>query len=313
MNASNELLWWLLGGFAGLGLLVYATFEYLHWLERTQVYKLANGLRFVAHGFQVEAHRTDKKISINTTRGHYTKVQTETTQVLEQSGPLNVSLSAMGLRMRVEPVLKHASQAAATQCTIHFEGAEEQVTLVIPSVPIKVGDAFTAFSRQIAVWIEKMEERRAKEEAAKASAEAAAEAEGSGAEGSDDEADAQSALTVDEQVAQWRKVAGFKGTSSDIGLDDQGKILWFIDLDATGRVILHSNKRTAIANLLGAQLTSLGNELEVTVRDEFWTEAEPETRSFRVLKGRSPDERRAWKERMEILRGQLEASAKPGR
>lgn len=313
MSASNEWQWWLLGGLVCLGLLAYAAFEYSLWLERTQTYRLANGLRFVAHGFQIETNKTDKRIWIKSTHGHYAKVQTETKAAVEQSGNLRVHLSATGLRMRVAPVLKAASQTAPTQCSIHFESAQEQVRLSIPYVPIKVGEAFTEFWRQIAVWIEKMEERRAQEEAAKASAEATASEEGQGTGGDDKEANANSALTVDEQVAQWRKVAGFKGTSSDIGLDEQGKIVWFIDLDATGRVILHSDKKTAIANLLGAQLVSLGNELEVTVRDECWTEKEPETRSFRVLKGRSPDERRAWKERMEILRGQLQASTKAGR
>jgi len=313
MSVSNEWHWWVLGALVSAGVLTYAVFEYLKWLERTQVYKLPNGLRFVAHGFQIEVNRTGKKIGIKSARGHYKKAQAETAAALEKSGELKVSLLAMGLRTQVAPMLTTSGQTASTQCSIHFDGTEEKVTVIIPFVPNKVGEAFNEFWRQIAVWIEKMEERRAKEEAAKASAEAMALEVAKQAEAGVDETGATAELTADAQVAQWREVAGFKGTSSDIALDENGKIVWFIDLDPTGRVILHSDKRTAIANLLGAQLVSLGGELEVTVREEFWTEAEPETRSFRLLKGRSPDERRAWKERMEILRGQLQADAKPGR
>jgi hypothetical protein len=321
MSASNEWLWWLLGALASVGVLVYAVFEYLKWVERTQVYQLATGLSFVAHGFQVETHRASKKILVKTGQGQYTQAATESMPAQEKAGALQVSLSALGLRMDVTPVMREAGQGATAdgvatqvptgQCSIRFDNSDEKTTVIIPHVSAKVGQAFAEFARPIAVWIDKLEERRAKEEAAKpkpaevaedqAAAEAAAEAKDSAIN---------TELTTEAQVAQWRKSAGFTGTSSDIGLDDKGKIVWFIDLDPTGRIILHSERRTAFSNLLGAEFVSLGGELEVTVRDTFWTEAEPEMQSFRVLKGRSPDERRAWKERLEILRGESQTAAK---
>jgi hypothetical protein len=92
-------------------------------------------------------------------------------------------------------------------------------------------------------------------------------------------------------------------------LDENGKIAWFIDLDPTGRIILHSDQCTAFASLLGGEIVSLGGELKVTVRGASWTEGNPETQSFRLFKGRSPDERRAWKERLEILRDEIQADS----
>ena len=78
---------------------------------------------------------------------------------------------------------------------------------------------------------------------------------------------------------------------------------------ATGRITLHANNRTIHTTLAGASIASLGGELEVGVRDDYWSEDEPELRTFRILKGLPPDERRAWKERMEILRDNLRQAA----
>jgi hypothetical protein len=121
--------------------------------------------------------------------------------------------------------------------------------------------------------------------------------------------DPKETLSPEQQVAQWRKAAGFAGTSSEIGLNEKGGILWYVDLCPTGRITLHSDKRTIHTNLLGASITSLGGELEVGVRDDYWSEEEPELRRFRILKGLPPDERRAWKERMEILRDEMRVAA----
>jgi hypothetical protein len=82
-------------------------------------------------------------------------------------------------------------------------------------------------------------------------------------------------------------------------LDGKGGIEWFIDLDATGRITLHSGKQTAHTTLKGATITSLGGELEINVLD---AEGNPDPHSFRVLKNMPPDVRRAWKERLEMLR-----------
>jgi hypothetical protein len=177
MSASNDWLVWMLGGIASLGTLVYGVFEYLKWLERTQVFQVPTGLVFMAQRFQVETNRTRKHILVRTEWGRYTQAPIENMASQEKSGPLQVTLSALGLRMSVSPVMQEvgkpagSAQAAAIQvptgqCTITFDNAEEKVTLVIPKVPAKAGLAFEEFSRQIAVWIEKLEERRAKAEAA---------------------------------------------------------------------------------------------------------------------------------------------------
>jgi hypothetical protein len=39
----------------------------------------------------------------------------------------------------------------------------------------------------------------------------------------------------------------------------------------------------------------------VAVRDDYWTEDDPRLVAFRILGGASPDLRRAWKERLDIL------------
>jgi hypothetical protein len=82
-----------------------------------------------------------------------------------------------------------------------------------------------------------------------------------------------------------------------------------VDLGTDGRITLHADKRTIHATLLGAEIASLGGELEIGVRDDYWTEDEPGLRVFRVFKGLPPNERRAWKERLEILRDSLRKNA----
>jgi len=105
---------------------------------------------------------------------------------------------------------------------------------------------------------------------------------------------------VDRQIADWRAAAGFKGTSSEIHADLRGRIIWYIDLDPTGRVILHANKRTFHGSLKGGKVTNLTGEIEVGVRDALWTEGEPLS-NFNVFGGSRAETRLAWKERLEIL------------
>jgi hypothetical protein len=59
--------------------------------------------------------------------------------------------------------------------------------------------------------------------------------------------------------------------------------------------------------LHGASITSTAGGLQLGVRDAWWTEQEPELRTFKVLQV-GPDERRAWKERLELIRNGLAAS-----
>ena len=103
------------------------------------------------------------------------------------------------------------------------------------------------------------------------------------------------------QIEKWRAAAGFKGTSTEVSFDARGQIVWAIDLNPTGRVILHANKRTFYGSLIGASVVGIGTELEISVRDDYWTEEDPRLVAFRVLGGTAPENRRAWKERLDIL------------
>jgi hypothetical protein len=103
------------------------------------------------------------------------------------------------------------------------------------------------------------------------------------------------------QIACWRQAAGFKGQHSAHHTDPRGEVLWFVDLAADGRITLHADKRTVHASLLGARIVATMGEIEVGVRDAYWSEDNPDLRVFQVLKGHSVESRRAWKERLEIL------------
>jgi hypothetical protein len=48
-------------------------------------------------------------------------------------------------------------------------------------------------------------------------------------------------------------------------------------------------------------VTALTGELEIGVRDDYWTEDDPQLLKFRILAGSTPENRLAWKERLEIL------------
>ena len=103
------------------------------------------------------------------------------------------------------------------------------------------------------------------------------------------------------QLDKWRAVAGFKGTSTEMQFDDRGKILWLIDLEPSGKVILHVAGRTFHGSLKGATVNGFGSELEVAVRDEYWTEDDPRLAAYRILGGSKPEIRRAWKERLDLM------------
>jgi hypothetical protein len=185
----------------------------------------------------------------------------------------------------------------------------ERFEVRVDKVPAPVAAQFATFAGQLRLWVEKLEHRIAvqrkaeQEEAERQERQATKDAVDAAPEVPDE------TLTPEQQVAKWRKAAGFAGTSSEIGLNEKGGVLWFVDLSPTGKITLHSGQRTIHTTLAGAHITSLGGELEVGVRDDYWTEEEPELRRFRILKGLPPDERRAWKERMEILRDEMRVAA----
>jgi hypothetical protein len=183
--------------------------------------------------------------------------------------------------------------------------------LTIARVNGAVAASFKYFYLQVRVWIDKLEKRLererierlragAVEEQARQHAELMA---GLRADKPPHEAlsEADCNAMAEAQIACWRQAAGFKGQHSAHHTDPRGEVLWFVDLAADGRITLHADKRTVHASLLGARIVATMGEIEVGVRDAYWSEDNPDLRVFQVLKGHSVESRRAWKERLEIL------------
>jgi hypothetical protein len=301
-----DWIWWSLGAIFVLVMAVYLYAELQAFWLRTSVVKIPGGQRFEAHGFSVDMLRTAGKVRVKARNAHYQQQAHDKQPAMEKSGALDVTFDALGLRIELSRMVRTVANPKpgqeATRPTgwhsMAFQATEEHAALRLDHVPTKVADQFIGFAKQIQLWVERQEhQRKARqeaEEAAKREAEEAAAAKAAlKAKGK------AVSIPPDEQIAQWRRVAGFTGSSSEVGLDGKGGIEWFIDLDATGRITLHSGKQTAHTTLSGATITSLGGELEINVLD---AEGHPDPHSFRVLKNMPPDVRRAWKERMEILR-----------
>jgi hypothetical protein len=301
-----DWIWWVVGTVFVLLIAAYLFAELQAFRTRTAVTKIPGGQRFEAHDFSVDLLRRAGKVRVKARKAVYEQKEREGQKALEKSGALDVTFDALGLRVELARMVRTLAnpkpgQDASQPVGLHslaFQATEEAAELRLDPIPTKVADEFVTFAKQIQLWVERLEhQRRARldaEEAARREAEEAAAAKAElKAKGK------ASAMTPDEQIAQWRRVAGFTGNSSEIGLDGKGGIEWFIDLDPTGRITLHSGKQTAHTTLRGATITSLGGELEINVLD---AEGNPDPHSFRVLKNMPPDVRRAWKERLEILR-----------
>jgi len=326
MTTSQLDVGWLIG--AVVLLLVVAWFgwvEYHAYLLKTRVTNKGGMLRFVAHDWSVEVDRSTQHVRVVARHGHFSRkplVPTQGQSPDQQAGQgeagahTDVMLPAPGLRMKIVP------GEAAGMCVVEFQASDqlgfaaegktggESYLLALERVPEPVAVSFNQFAGQLRVWVEKQERRLATLMREKL---AAQEQEAKDKEKAEKAASKtqvpKGQLSPEAQVAQWRTAAGFAGTSSEIGLTESGGIAWYVDLDMTGRITLHANNRTVHTTLHGAKIVSLGGELEVSVRDAFWSAEEPELRSFRILKGLPPDERRAWKERMEILRDELRTAA----
>jgi hypothetical protein len=307
-----DWIWWSLGAIFVLSIGAYLFAELQAFWMRTSVTKIPGGQRFEAHSFSVDMLRRAGKVRVKARNARYSQQAREGQSAMEKSGALDVTFDALGLRIELARMVRTLNNPKpgqdATQPTgwhsLAFLATEEQAELHLDHLPTKVADQFIGFAKQIQVWIERLEHQRQArleaEEAAKREAEEAAAAKAAlKAKGK------AAAMSPEEQIAQWRRVAGFTGSSSEVGLDGKGGIEWFIDLDPAGRITLHSGRQTAHTTLAGATITSLGGELELTVMD---AEGQPDPHSFRVLKNMPPDVRRAWKERMEILRDSLKKS-----
>lgn len=306
-------MWWGLGTIFVLAVSAYLYVELRAYRMRAAVLKTPGGQRFEAHGFSVDMLKSAGKVRIRARHAHYSQQANDKQPALEKSGALDVSFDALGLRIELLRMVRtihnpKPGQDATLPTGWHslaLQATEEDAVLRLDHVPSPVADQFVGFAKQIQVWVERLEQQRTvrleAEEAAKRDADelaavrAAAKAKGKAV-----------AMPPDEQIAQWRRVAGFTGSSSEVGLDGVGGIEWFIDLDAGGRITLHSGKQTTHTTLKGASITSLGGELEITVLD---AEGQPDPHAFRVLKNMPPDVRRAWKERLEILRDSLQKPA----
>ena len=332
---ADELSWilWGLGAALALGVPLYLYSEWQRYQRHTTVVRIPAGRRFKAHQFTVDMQRKAKKVRIRAREAHFSQQAREAQPAqpaqkalegqpatpgqpavqgqpaLERSGALDVTFDAHGLRIEFNRMVRTLSNPQPGQeatiptgwHSISFTGTEEDASLRLDHVPSEVAEQFLLFAKQIQVWVERLEENRRllaeAEEAARIQAEeeeakqAALKAIGKAV-----------ALAPNDQIAQWRRVAGFSGTTTEMGLDNKGGIDWFVDLDPTGRITLHSGKQTAHTTLKGATITSLVGELEINVLD---ADGNPDPHTFRILKGHAPDVRRAWKERLTILRDSL--------
>jgi len=314
LNPFDIPVGWLLGTAVMVVLAWFGWVEYHAHLLKTHVTQEGGVLRFVAHGWSVEAHRGKEQLVVQARHGYFSHQQLDGGDPQDQEGAVEATLPAPGLRIEVKPgaaqgtcvVAFHASDEIAFAAQGKTGGQRSEVR--VDRVPAPVATQFATFAGQLRVWVEKLERRIAAQRQAEEEAlalQTAGEAQVVVPEAPKEQ------LAPEQQVAQWRKAAGFSGVPSEIGLNEKGGILWFVDLDPTGRITLHSDGRTIHTTLAGASIASLGGELEVGVRDAYWCEEEPGLRRFRILKGLPPDERRAWKERMEILRDEMRAAAEP--
>lgn len=322
------LLWWAFVVAVVVGGGIYLFIEYQAYLMRTRVDGIPGGLRFTSRIFVVEARYGAKQLVVQTANGDFRRQPLPKGDETVQLGSLTATLPAAGLTFQVFRMVEKSDDPDAPNETgisnIVFNASDamtlsaqnqtggERYVLRLNGVPSMIANDFQRFANGLHTWIDKIESglkaeidarRQQEEQEAKAAAAAAKAAAKAGAAGVSNAVltDEQRQIMVDAQIATWRETAGFKGNASEVSVEPNGVIRWFIDLDPTGRVILSADKRMFHGNLKGATVTSLGGELEISVRDDYWTEQEPQLVVFRILGGASPDVRRAWKERLELV------------
>lgn len=321
----------IVGLVMALGLILYLYLEYQARTLRTRIVDVPGGLRFEAHGFSIEVQRASKQLAVTTRTGRLVRTPLEGGEAQTQLAPLKSSVLAAGLQIDVLKATAHDHPEQDARippgfCTIRLRATDApslapgatggySSELVIERVPEIAIVSFNNFAARVRVWIEKIEHRLEAERIAKARKEAetaqAAEIERELAQAqaskietgplTDQDREELAAL----QIAKWRQAAGFTGTATEVSIDAEGRVSWFIDMLNDGRITLHADKRTIHANLVGATVASLGGEVEIGLRDDYWTEDEPALRNFRIFKGMPPDARRAWKERIELVRDSI--------
>ena len=282
--------------------------------RRTQIIQVPGGLRFEAQKFSMQLQRTQREVRVQCARGVLTPGAAGSPA--RPAGPVECQFAAAGFRVEVRESVRLLADQAAPVRTGFFEislrGADG-MALRIPQVNAAVAADFVSYFRQVGHWIDKLEQLLERERVAQLRAQEEAAQTRRHAElmesllrptdAPPSPADCEAASAA--QIAHWRQAAGFRGQHSLWQADSRGVIHWFVDLAMDGRITLHANKRTLHGSLRGASITSTGEELHMGLRDAHWTEEEPELRFFRVLRGRKPEERLAWKERMESIRNGL--------
>ncbi|MES2949317.1 MAG: hypothetical protein V4858_12330 [Pseudomonadota bacterium] len=323
MTGFFPLLWWALGGAAMLGACVYAYMEYQAYMLRTSVVSVPGGLRFEAQGLSVESRHSAKEIKITSRSGRYTRQPLAGGDPEVQTGALAVTLPAIGLQIEVSRISVKGEEGKPAIATgfsrIAFLATDEPLQkamgrsggdrseLRIDRVPDAIATSFQQFANGLRAWIDKVEQQLAAQVAEKRQREEEAAAAAAGLTVAPEEdpnvplSEADREARAAAQLEKWRAAAGFKGTSTEMSFDARGQMVWLIDLEPTGRVILHAAKRTFHGSLIGATVTGMGAEVEIAVRDDYWSEDDPRLVSFRVLGGSSAENRRAWKERLELL------------
>lgn len=328
---ENQTLILILSVAAALGLAWFVYLELQARLLRTRVVDSSGELRFEAHDFLVERLQAARQIKVHAEFGQLTSARLAGGASQVQQGQLDAVLPAVGLQIEVTRASANAEGGAEStpnsnmSWTITFTASDALTNaanklpggyasvLTIDRVPEPVAISFQLFANRLNIWAEKITsrlqqdnaEQQQKEQAAKAELDKQLLVEGEAAAESDHE-------DLAGQILKWRKAAGFSGEFSDVSTDAKGRVIWFIDLSADGRITLHANKRTACASLRGASIATLGAELEIGVRDEYWTEEDPRLSRFLVLQGLPPDERRAWKDRLEKARDALDSKVDRG-
>ena len=309
--------------------LIYGYMEYQVRMLRTSSTKQAGGLLFTSKYLTVGTRNASAEVAINAPMGWHGSGVSAADLVRAPAKALAIVLPAAGLECRVKVDPGTSAKENAERCTITFTTSDptKLETLGLPSVvaevvvidavPLPVARNFQGFASQMGLWVERVEnrirlemaaEQKRKDDAAAAAADAEAAAKRAAERAAQPKEDFTTPVSdeerkerADKQIAALRAAAGFKGSSSEMSVGPGGKLLWFIDLEPTGKVILHSNGRTFHGSLKGAKITALAGELEVGVRDALWTEEEPTLSNFLIMAGAKSEIRLAWKERLEIV------------
>ncbi len=306
--------------------LIFGYMEYQVRMLRTSSTRQPGGLLFTSKFLTVGTRNATQEVVVNAPMGWHALGSTPADVVRAPAKALAVVLPAVGLRCSVQADPGDRAQVRTERCTITFTASDPvklealglpvvpAAVVVIDGVPLPVALSFQGFAAQMGMWVERVENRmyleraaaqKKKEDDAEALLAVERHAASKGTQAKEDlstpVSDEERKVRADKQIAAWRAAAGFRGNSSEVSVGPGGKVLWFVDLEPTGKVILHSNGRTFHGSLKGAKITNLAGELEVGVRDALWSEDEPALSNFNIMGGAKPEVRLAWKERLDIL------------